>query len=70
MDCEHNYQFQGKGYSHEDYPMPGTGAHARYYEDVYFCTKCLNYVKKNRVYKGNSYENPLDGSFPMGPDKK
>lgn len=64
-ECEHNYQYQGKGYAHENYPMPGSGAHRRYYEDVYYCTKCLKLEMRNRVYKGSSYETPLSGSFPI-----
>lgn len=63
-ECEHDYKYQGLYYSHNDYPMAGSGAHSRYYEDVYYCSKCLDTQTRNRVYQGSSYDEPIAGSFP------
>lgn len=63
-ECEHHWQFQGIVWSHAEYPTPGTGARDMVYEDRYFCDKCLEIKDKNKRIIGNSYEQPIEGSFP------
>lgn len=64
MSCEHNYQYKGLEYYSGDTHLPGSGAKHRYYEDVYFCTKCLDEQAKNRRIIGHDYLTPIAGSTP------
>lgn len=63
VDCEHNYQFQGVVYSHK-HQLPGSSAYERIYEDRYYCTKCLDVKDVHSRVQGNSYQHPIQGSFP------
>ena len=63
-NCEHKFIFKGLVYSNSTYSLPGSGAHARRYEDSYFCEKCLLNIHNNVREIGNSYEKPLPGSIP------
>jgi hypothetical protein len=62
--CEHRFVYQGVVYTHDQYPLPGTGARARTYHDVYFCEKCLTTVQRNPRRVGTSYEPPMAGAMP------
>lgn len=62
--CEHMYTFAGVVYSHADWPLPGSGACARYYEDKFFCQRCLQTKYANKRENGNSYIKPIQGSMP------
>ena len=61
--CEHNYASQGVVYS-DSGNVAGSGAQYRYYEDKYFCTKCLHIVYGNKRQVGVNYREPLPGTFP------
>lgn len=63
-ECEHNYEYRGMVFSHSSRPIPGSGALARYYEDRYFCTKCLKIEDVNRSIDGNSYYDVKYGATP------
>ena len=63
-ECDHKFVYRGLVYSHSAYPLPGTGAHARIYEDAYFCEKCLEERWRNAREIGNSYQKPIAGSIP------
>jgi len=63
MGCEHQYKFQYVSYSH-GHQLPGSDACARFYEDTYFCEKCLDTQYRNKRELGNSYSKPIEGSFP------
>ena len=54
-ECKHHFSYEGIVYKDEDMSMSGTGAKRRYYEDKYFCVKCLATRFENRRYIGNSY---------------
>ena len=62
--CDHMYTFAGVVYSLADRPLPGSGAYARYYEDKFFCQRCLQTKYANRRETGNSYHKPIEGSMP------
>lgn len=62
--CEHQFQYQCVVYSASLYPLPGSGAHARQYEDRYYCTKCLQVEDRNLRTIGNTYDKPVLGTFP------
>lgn len=63
--CKHTFTFGGIRYSHDPYPLPGTGAHRTRYWEEYFCTKCL---KKRHIELpdtgDNSYGKPQFGATP------
>ena len=61
-ECTHNFQYQGKVYEDVASNMPGSYARHRYYEDRYFCTKCLQVADLNRTQEGNSYGEPKYGA--------
>ena len=63
MACEHSYAFQGVVYS-DSGNVPGSGAQYRYYEDKYYCTKCLDIRYGGARVLGNSYGAPINGAFP------
>lgn len=63
-DCEHSFVFKGLVYSAASYPLPGSGAHQRIYEDAYYCNKCLLNIHNNVRHIGNTYGQALAGSFP------
>lgn len=54
-ECEHNYQHQGEVCWPSEYPMPGSGAHHRYYATAYFCTKCLSRRLMDVRIDGHTY---------------
>lgn len=63
MNCEHNYQYQGVVY-YDGYQLSGSSACARFYEDKYYCSKCLDIKYGNKREHGNNYQNPIAGTIP------
>ena len=61
--CDHIFTYQGVVHSHGQ-QLPGSGAHERVYEDVYYCTKCLDIVYKRSRVVGNTYAKPIEGTYP------
>lgn len=55
-DCEHRFAYQGPVTWPSEHPLPGTGAHARYYGDAYFCERCLTLHVRNERVLGTTYE--------------
>ena len=64
MDCEHNFVFQHVIYWLSNTTVSGSGAYYRYYGDKYYCSKCLTVEIVNTRMLGNSYQKPLDNTFP------
>jgi hypothetical protein len=64
MKCKHFYIYQGTVYWHKDYPLPGSGAHARIYGDKYYCQKCLDIKVIHEREIGDSYRPALPGTLP------
>ena len=64
---ENNWQFQKTVYW-DGHQLPGTGAKARLYGDIFFCTVTLDRKLMNRFEMGNTYQKPLDGSAPIPDD--
>ena len=65
-DCEHNFRFQGTVYGKSKRPLFG-GEYAVSYEDMYYCTKCLEVRHLNHRYVfNNEVLNvvPLPGVLP------
>jgi len=61
---EHNFQYMGLVYAYDEKPLSGSGAHARFYEDKFFCTACLEIRYQGKRYQGNSYSPVIEGSSP------
>lgn len=66
--CEHIFQFQGVVY-YNGPQISGSSARARFYADRYYCSKCLEVVDKNECEVGNTYQKPIERSFPGAPPK-
>lgn len=62
--CDHDYRFQNVVYHYSEYSLPGSSAHARIYEDVYYCVKCLDTKYRSPRTIGNSYQKAIEGTFP------
>lgn len=62
--CDHQYVFAGVVYSHADWTLPGSGACLRFYEDKFFCQRCLQTKYANRRDHGNSYHKAIEGTMP------
>jgi hypothetical protein len=63
MDCSHIFKFQYVVYSN-GHQLSGSSAKARYYEDVYYCKKCLHVEYRNKREYQTSYSDPLVGTLP------
>lgn len=63
-ECEHRWVYQGTVYSSDDRPLPGTGARERVYFDRFYCQLCLASSDRNARRIGNTYQNPIAGTFP------
>ena len=63
-ECKHKWVYQGIVYGYSDRPRPGSGAHDRIYYDRYYCEHCAETKDANQRVVGNSYENPIAGTFP------
>lgn len=55
-DCVHQFEHQGPVTWPSEWPLPGSGAHARVYADAYFCVKCCGLRLTNEREMGNTYE--------------
>lgn len=63
-DNAHAWSYMGIVYSFTKYPLPGSGAYGRVYEDKFFCTRCLETQYINAREMGDSYQKPIPGSLP------
>lgn len=63
-ECDHKYVLAGVVHSRTEYPLPGSGAYGRVYEDHYFCERCLDQQYLNPRTKGNTYGHPIAGTMP------
>lgn len=63
-ECEHTWRFANTVYWAGRYPLPGSDARERMYGDRYFCEKCLETQIKNERSEGNTYGQPVPGTFP------
>lgn len=60
--CEHHFEHQGPVTWPSDWPLPGSGAHARIYADAYYCTRCCGLRLRNERELGNTYEKVRGGA--------
>jgi hypothetical protein len=60
----HTFQFMGLVYGYDQHPLAGSSARARYYEDKFFCTTCLEIRYVDKRYHGNSYNTLIEGAAP------
>ena len=62
-ECNHKWKYQSVVYGHGN-QRPGSGAHDVVYYDRYYCENCLEIEDRNKRIKGNTYEKPIEGTFP------
>ena len=70
MLCEHNFEYQGVATWPDTHPLPGTGARARNYGDVYFCRRCCMTKVTNQRQLGNTYEKVRNGAVEYTEEPK
>ncbi len=65
VDHEHDWVYKGIVFSHSKTPMSGTGAHARYYAEAFYCRRCLEAQYKNLdSHDQSSYSKVLYNASP------
>lgn len=62
-DCDHKWAFQHVVYWNGRV-RPGTDARDRMYGDAFFCEKCLARRITNEREMGNTYHQPIQGTYP------
>lgn len=67
---QHHFENDGIRYTHDDWPMAGTGAHRRYYWRLYFCPACMERRAERLDYTGDSYSKvQFDAQPPSAAEK-
>lgn len=61
-ECAHSFSYQGVVTWPGADPLPGSGAHARIYADVYHCERCCELKLTNQRAMGNTYEKVRAGA--------
>ena len=68
--CDHPFEYQGVVTWPDKYSLPGSGAHARNYADMYYCRRCCATKLMNQRQLGNTYEKVRNGAVEYTEEPK
>ena len=63
--CVHHFIYSGVRYDVSEAKVPGSGAQAVIYYDVFHCSKCLKIGYKELTFTGNTYEPVKFNATPL-----